>query len=95
MSRQVVHPRTPFTPPQISRGGAAAVRPAAARRWSRSVRILLAPFAAALAAIAGLAYVLLLPVCGIASIAAAVAQASWAALREAFRGARERTAPRS
>ncbi|HEY6004817.1 MAG TPA: hypothetical protein VIV57_18215 [Anaeromyxobacter sp.] len=96
MPRQEVHPSTPFAfAGRASRGTAPAVRSPAARRWGRTTALLLAPFAAALAAIAGLAYVLLLPVCGIASIASAVAHASWAVLREAFRGARERTAPRA
>jgi hypothetical protein len=95
MPRQDVHPRTPFaSPPPRASDGAPAVRSHAARRWGRVGRLLVAPFAAALAALAGLAWVLLLPVCGIASIANAVAQASWAAVREAVRGVRERTAQR-
>jgi hypothetical protein len=94
--RQDAHPRTPFAPgPPAPERGPAAVRPAATRRWARARALLVAPFAGALAAIAGLAFLLLLPVCGIASIAGAVAKASWAAVREALRGVRERTAPRS
>lgn len=54
--------------------------------------ILLAPFALVLAALAGLLYALLLPICGIASIAEATARSSWTIVRDAFRRTRHRAA---
>jgi hypothetical protein len=93
MARQDVHPRSPFASRWAGAGrGSPAMRPRAARPWSATARILVAPLAAVLAAVAGLVYVLLLPICGIASIASAVAKACWAALGEALPGARPRAA---
>lgn len=89
--RQPAQPRTTFAPPDLrSRGERRGARQSAAR-WGRLVgRLLLAPFAALAAALAGVLFVLLLPVCGIASIAEAIARASAAfvgdALRRALRG---------
>jgi len=88
--------RTPFaSPPPGDAGTSGPVRPPAARPAGSLVRILLAPLAALAAAVAGLVYVLLLPICGIASIASASAQASWGLVRRALAGARRRAAPRS
>jgi hypothetical protein len=96
MLRRLVEPRTPFAAaPPLRTGDAAPQRPGAAHARSALARAVLAPFAAALLALAGLVYVLLLPICGIASVASAVAQASWAVLREGSGGVRKRTAPRS
>jgi hypothetical protein len=100
--RIAVQPRSPFAPgaPEAAGRGAAGAGPPRAPRapvprgWGFAARILIAPFAAALAAIAGLVYVLLLPVCGIASVASAIAQACWRTLRGATRGGNWRTALR-
>lgn len=95
MTRQDFHPRTPFASPSPAREGATTqVRRSVARRAGRVSRLLLVPLAAIAAAVAGLVYVLLLPICGIASIASAAALASWALVKDAFGGARGRTAPR-
>jgi hypothetical protein len=48
-------------------------------------RVLLAPFALVTGAVAGLVFVILLPVCGIASVAEATARSSWALVRDTFR----------
>jgi len=80
-----VQPRTTFAAPPASRsGGAARVRPFAAARWSVAGRAILAPFALALAALAGILFAILLPICGIATIAEAVAKGGWAFARGAF-----------
>jgi hypothetical protein len=60
-----------------------SVRRTAAGRGGRAGRIALAPLAAVVAALAALVYVVLLPICGIATIAEAVARSSWAAVRDA------------
>lgn len=91
MARRDVQSRTPFASPPAP--GASPVRHPVAGRPGGLARLLLVPFAAAAAAIAGLVYLVLLPICGIASIAGAVAQASWGLLREAFGRARPRAAP--
>jgi hypothetical protein len=89
-------PRSPFAVLEPGAGAAAHAPPPPSQRAPGIVaRLALAPFAAVLAAVAGLLYVLLLPICGIASIASAVALASWSTLRDAVRGAHTRTAPRS
>ena len=96
MPRQENGPRSPFASPSPGDARTAGpVRPPAARPAGSLVRILLAPFAALVAAVAGLVFVLLLPICGIASIASAAAQASWGLVRQVLRGARRRAAPRS
>jgi hypothetical protein len=56
-------------------------RPAAARAFARAVRIALAPFAALAAAVAGLVFLVLLPICGIATLAEGFARACWSAVR--------------
>lgn len=96
MLRQIVdEPRSPFAARAPGGGdGAGPPRPRPRRAWGWPARVLVAPFAAVLTALAGLVYVLLLPICGIASIASAVALASWSALREAILGAPRRAAPR-
>ena len=52
-------------------------------------RLLLVPLALLAAALAGVVFVILLPICGIASIAEAAAKSSWAFVRDAFRHPRE------
>lgn len=77
-----------------------AREPAASMRQSATPgsligRVLLAPFALVLAALAGLVYAVLLPICGIASIAEATARASWGIVRDAFRRTRQDAASRA
>lgn len=96
MATQASVPRTPFAPPRARAGGGASPqRPVVAGGWALAARILVAPFAAALLAFAGLLYVLLLPVCGIASVANALARAAWSTLREGAGGVRPRASPRT
>jgi hypothetical protein len=76
--------RTTFAaPPTSGPGGAVRVRPFAAPRWSAVGRVILAPFALVLAALGGVLFAILLPICGIATIAEAVAKGSWAFVRRA------------
>ncbi len=85
MLRQNVHPRTTFaggTPPAA--GDAVAVRRSATAIVAAVVRLLFVPFAAAAAALAGLLFAVLLPICGIASIAEGIAKASSRFVRDAF-----------
>jgi len=64
--------------------GAGELRPKRARpRAALLAWRLLVPVLALAAALAGILYVLLLPVCGIATIAEGVARASWLRLRRA------------
>lgn len=55
----------------------AVPRHLAACALARAARIALAPFAALAAAAAGLVFVVLLPICGIASLAEGFARACW------------------
>jgi hypothetical protein len=80
-----VHPRTTFAaPPASAPDGAVRMRPFAAARWSAAGRVVLAPFALVLAAAAGVLFAILLPICGIATIAEAVARGGWAFVRGAL-----------
>lgn len=88
MLRQNAHPRPPIAA-RAAPPAPPAVRQLAARGAAAIGRILIAPFALALAAIAGMVYAVLLPICGIASIAEATARASWALVRGAFRRTRQ------
>jgi hypothetical protein len=84
-------PRSPFAVLEPGAGAAAHAPPPPSQRAPGTVaRLALAPFAAVLAAVAGLVYVLLLPICGIASVASAVAQGCWRTLRETATGAHPR-----
>jgi len=55
----------------------------AAPRIARAARIILAPWAALAAAVAGAVFVVLLPICGIASLAEGFSRACWRAARDA------------
>jgi hypothetical protein len=80
-----VQTRTTFAaPPGPGPGGAVRMRPFAAARWSAAGRVILAPFALAFAALGGIVFVFLLPICGIATIAEAVAKGGWAFVRGAL-----------
>ncbi len=62
----------------------APVRQSAASFTSAVLRLIVAPFALAAAALAGLLFAVLLPLCGIATISEGVAKAAWRFVREAF-----------
>ena len=55
--------------------------PEEARRIAAPLRFILFPFAALLALAAGLVFVVLLPICGVASIAEGIFDASWREVR--------------
>jgi hypothetical protein len=96
MPRHHAPPRSPFAARHAGADPAPGeLRQQVARGGARFLRLALAPFAALAAAAAGLVYVILLPICGIASIAASVARASWAAAREAIAAMRHAHAPRT
>jgi len=85
MLRHDVHPRPTFAGLPAPEGhGAAPVRRSAAPRRAWLLRLLLVPFAAVAAAVAGLVFAVLLPVCGIATIAEGIARASLHVVRDAF-----------
>lgn len=63
--------------PDSGRGTA----PLGAQAWLAWLRFLTAPFVAAVVAAAGIVYLILLPVCGIASIAEGVLRSGWRMLR--------------
>ena len=85
MVRHPVHTRTTFAaPPVVEIGGARGVRPFVAAWWPVVGRVLLAPFVLVLSAIAGVLFAILLPVCGIATIAEAMARGGWGFVRGAL-----------
>ena len=88
------NPALPGSSSSPFREEAERARQGATAGWSVG-RVLLAPFAIVLAALAGLLYAVLLPICGISSIAEATARASWAIVRDAFRRTRHRAASRA
>ena len=61
---------------------AGAPRPRRARQSVALARLVLAPFAAIGAALAGAIFLVLLPICGIASIAEALARICWNGARD-------------
>jgi hypothetical protein len=94
MVRQVVQMRTTFASASLLGHQALPprrreVRQSAAFPQSSVARLLVAPFAMVVGAAAGIVFVVLLPVCGIASIAEGLTRASWALVRAAFRRTRE------
>lgn len=74
--------------------GDAPVRRTAARFATWTVRLIVAPFAAVAAAVAGLMFAALLPICGIATICEGIAKASWRFARGAFEHSPQRRARR-
>jgi hypothetical protein len=71
------------------------MRQSVAAAGRRLGRVALAPIVALAGALAGLVYLVLLPICGIASIAGAAAQGAWAFVRDACALARGRAPRRS
>ena len=60
-----------------SPGADPPVRPSVAGTAAVVVRLIVAPFAFLAAAIAGLVFAVLLPICGIATISEGIARTSW------------------
>lgn len=82
--------RAVFTAGEARAGeGEGPLRQKGARLVATLLRLLLAPLVALAAALSGALFVLLLPICGIASIAEGIARASWRQLRRVV-AARER-----
>lgn len=86
MLRQNAYPRLSLAAESTRiDGDASQVRRFAAQVIHTLGRILLAPPALVVAALAGALFVILLPVCGIASVAEATARSSWGLVRGVFR----------
>lgn len=85
MLRQSAHGRTTFAglPGDVS-ARRARVRRSATRATAILLRLIVAPFAAAAAVLAGLVFAVLLPICGIATISEGIARASWRFVRESL-----------
>ena len=85
MLRQDAHARTTFAGgPAAPPGGGAPVRHGAAQTAKAVLRLLAAPLALAAAALAGLLFAVLLPICGIATISEGIARSAWRFARDAF-----------
>ncbi len=96
MVRQDAHLRMTFARARDpSDGFLGFMRQSAAPFVTRTLRLIVAPFAAAAAALAGLVFVVLLPICGIATVSEGIAKASWRFVRGAFARAPDRPARRS
>lgn len=78
MLRRIEQTRTSFAAVSIAdRIEQVELRREAARRFAAIGRIAVAPLAVLAAALAGAVFVVLLPVCGIASIAEGIARSCW------------------
>jgi hypothetical protein len=93
MLRRSAQGRAPLDPGVVLPDGAGdAPRPRPARQRVAIARLVLAPFAAIAAALAGAIFLVLLPICGIATIAEGFARICWDGARDGVsargRGAR-------
>ena len=96
MLRQDVQSRTTFAQgDDASADPSAPVRQSVAPFVARVLRLIVAPFALAAAALGGLVFAVLLPICGIATISEGIAKASWRFVREAFGRVAHRPAHRT
>ncbi len=85
MVRHPVQARTSFAAARVAVAEEPAGMPRSAARLSVSmVRLIVAPFALAAAALAGLVFAALLPICGIATICEGFAKTSWRFVRDTF-----------
>ena len=85
MVRHSVHARTSFAASGAPGPGEQGdVRQSTARVAVKTVRLIAAPFALVGAAIAGVIFAALLPICGIATICEGFAKASWRFVRDTF-----------
>ncbi len=83
MARHDARARTTFAGEGVrSLGGGAPVRRSAAPIARAVMRLIVAPFALVAAALAGLLFAVLLPICGIATISEGIARSSWRFVRE-------------
>ncbi len=83
MARPQIEPRTTFAAEgERRRANAPPVRRSAAVLAVIAVRLFVAPFAALAAALAGLVFAALLPICGIATICEGIATTAWRFVRE-------------
>lgn len=85
MVRHSDHVRTTFAAagdPQP--GERAGLRRSAAGRVATVVRLIVAPLALVAAALAGMVFAALLPICGIATICESFARTSWRFVRDTF-----------
>lgn len=85
-------PNSGATPQQATGGAARVLRQGVALPANPLLRVALAPFALVFAAAAGVVFAILLPICGIATIAEAVAKGTWAFVRGAMSRTLSRTA---
>jgi hypothetical protein len=81
--RRLVTLRTSFVPGVLPPDAPPHPAHAASCHAVRLLRLALVPFAAVAAALAGAIYVLLLPICGLASVVGGIAAAAWACIRTA------------
>lgn len=82
-------PRTPFAlAGRRAEDGSGDAGHSAARRTAGLARVALVPFVALGGAVAGLVFLVLLPICGIGTVAEAAARGAWAFVREACAHAR-------
>lgn len=96
MLRHNAHPpATSSTPLPIESRGVAAVRQGAAARGAAYLRVALAPIALLFAALGGAVFAILLPICGIATIAEGIARGAWAFVRGAMPQTLSRSATRN
>jgi hypothetical protein len=77
MMRHPVHDRA-----SLAEGAGAPARQSSAPAGAIALRLIVAPLAAIAAAVAGLLFAVLLPICGIATISEGIAKASWRFLRD-------------
>jgi hypothetical protein len=84
--RQTAACRTGIASSTVRAEPVESARHIAAIRGLRLVRLLAAPFVAAGVAVAGALFLILLPLCGIASIAEELAREGWRFLRAVGRG---------
>jgi hypothetical protein len=85
MLRQTAPSRTTFADgDETSPASKSPMRQSAATFGARALRLIVAPLALAAAALGGLVFAVLLPICGIATISEGIAKASWRFVREAF-----------
>jgi hypothetical protein len=83
--RHLVHPRTTFAAPRREVDGPRrCLWQAAARRGVSIGAVLLAPLAVVAGVAGWLLFAILLPICGIATIAESLAHCSWKFLRGVF-----------
>ena len=96
MLRQNVQSRTTFADADEAPGAPGApLRHSATSLVARALRLIVAPFALAAAALGGLLFAVLLPICGIATISEGIAKASWRFVSEAFTRVPHRPSHRS